>query len=176
MTNLLENVRKRRTKILVLLAANQMSEQPLENTFVPQDQDLVHWSSYLKNRLLLRCNVVCISFSFNAFQSSSGGHRSGAVLQWSPDCLLHKSQVCQTRYGVGVMTPSLALFSGVVLVFGRIHIYIYLSKPYLTPPPPFLHLATGRRVSVSYVHGVMSFVFLSVFWHATHAQMDAYLV
>ena len=35
MTNLLENVRKRRTKILVMLAANQMKEQPLENTFVP---------------------------------------------------------------------------------------------------------------------------------------------
>ena len=48
MINLLENVRKRRTKILVMLAANQMNEQPLENTFVPQDQDLVHWSSYLK--------------------------------------------------------------------------------------------------------------------------------
>ena len=34
-----------------MLAANQMNEQPLENTFVPQDQDLVHWSSYLKKRL-----------------------------------------------------------------------------------------------------------------------------
>ena len=52
MTNLLENVRKRRTKILVMLAANQMNEQPHENTFVLQDQDLVHWSSYLKKRLL----------------------------------------------------------------------------------------------------------------------------
>ena len=53
MTNLLENVRKSRTKILVMLAANQMNEQPLENTFVPQDQDLGHWPSYLKKRLLL---------------------------------------------------------------------------------------------------------------------------
>ena len=35
MTNMLENVRKRRTKILVMLTANQMKEQPLENTFVP---------------------------------------------------------------------------------------------------------------------------------------------
>ena len=52
MTNLLENVIKRRTKIVVMLAANQMNEQPLENTFVPQDQDLVHWSSYLKKRLM----------------------------------------------------------------------------------------------------------------------------
>ena len=43
------NVRKRRTKMLVMLAANQMNEQPLENGFVPQDQDLGHWSSYLKN-------------------------------------------------------------------------------------------------------------------------------
>ena len=52
MTNLLENVRKRRTKILVMLAANQMNEQHLENTFVPQDQDLGHWSSYLKKGLM----------------------------------------------------------------------------------------------------------------------------
>ena len=51
MTNLLENVRKRRTKILVMLAANQTNEQPLENTIVPQDQDLGHWSFYLKKRL-----------------------------------------------------------------------------------------------------------------------------
>ena len=51
MTNQLENVRKRRTKILVKLAANQMNEQPLENRFVPQDQDLGQWSSYLKKRL-----------------------------------------------------------------------------------------------------------------------------
>ena len=36
---------------MVILAANQMNEQPLENTFVPQDQDLGHWSSYLKKRL-----------------------------------------------------------------------------------------------------------------------------
>ena len=50
MTNLFENGRKRRTKILVMLAANQMNEQPLENTFVRQDQDLVHWSSYLKKK------------------------------------------------------------------------------------------------------------------------------
>ena len=50
MTNLHENMRKRRTKILVMLAANPMSEQSLENTFVPLDQDLVHWSSYLKKK------------------------------------------------------------------------------------------------------------------------------
>ena len=43
MTNLLENVRN---------TANQIIEQPLENTFVPQDQDLGVWSSYLKKRLL----------------------------------------------------------------------------------------------------------------------------
>ena len=30
-----------------MLAANQMNEQPLENRFVPQDQNLGHWSSYL---------------------------------------------------------------------------------------------------------------------------------
>ena len=36
-----------------MLAANQMNEQPLENTFVPQDQDLGHWSSYLKKRLIV---------------------------------------------------------------------------------------------------------------------------
>ena len=29
-------------KYLVMLAANQMNEQPLENMFVPQDQDLDH--------------------------------------------------------------------------------------------------------------------------------------
>ena len=57
MINLLENVRKRRTKILVMLAANQMNEQPLENTFVPQDQDLGHWSSYLKKRLITRMSI-----------------------------------------------------------------------------------------------------------------------
>ena len=53
MTNLLENMRKRRTKNLVMLAANQMNEHPLENTFVPRDQDLGHWSFYLKKRLLV---------------------------------------------------------------------------------------------------------------------------
>ena len=50
MTNLLENVRNRRTQILVMLAANQMNEQTLENTFVPPDQDLGYWSSYLKKK------------------------------------------------------------------------------------------------------------------------------
>ena len=40
MTNLHKNARKWRTKIL--LAAKQMNEQPIENMFVPQDQDLGH--------------------------------------------------------------------------------------------------------------------------------------
>ena len=31
-----------------MLTANQMNEQPLEKRFVPQDQDLGHWYSYLK--------------------------------------------------------------------------------------------------------------------------------
>ena len=34
--------------MLVMLAANQMNEQPFENTFVPWDQDLGHWSSLKK--------------------------------------------------------------------------------------------------------------------------------
>ena len=36
-------VPERRTKILVMLAANEMNEKPYENTIVPQDQELGHW-------------------------------------------------------------------------------------------------------------------------------------
>ena len=47
LTNLEQQQReKKRNKILVMLAANQ----PLENTIVPQDQDLGQWSSYLKKK------------------------------------------------------------------------------------------------------------------------------
>ena len=72
MTNLLENVRKRRTKILVMLTANQMNEQPLENRLVPSDQDLGHWSSYLKKKTpivdsqpyLLNVGLMCETLHF----------------------------------------------------------------------------------------------------------------
>ena len=53
-----------------------MNEQPLENRFVPQDQDLDHWSSYLKNRLklllLLKCHYPLPKMANNliSFESS----------------------------------------------------------------------------------------------------------
>ena len=37
-----------------MLAANQMNEPPLENRFVPQDQDLGHWSSYFEKTPIVR--------------------------------------------------------------------------------------------------------------------------
>ena len=44
-----------------MLAANQMNEQRLENRVVPQDQDLGHWSSYLKKKHLLLGKSVLVS-------------------------------------------------------------------------------------------------------------------
>ena len=66
---------------MVMLAANQMNEQPLENTFVPQDHDLVHWSSYLKNALYPLLTDQCIPKSTN---SPKGAYTSGFV-QIHPD-------------------------------------------------------------------------------------------
>ena len=88
MTNLLENVRKRRTKILVLLAANQMNEQPLDggNTFVPQDQDLVHWSSYLKKNACGFDGGFYCGFD-GGLDGGLGGERDGGLDGGLDGCL-----------------------------------------------------------------------------------------
>ena len=54
-----------------MLAAIQMNEQPLENTFVPQDQDLVHWSSYLKKKknAYYWVQIISLPFCFVVFHT-----------------------------------------------------------------------------------------------------------
>ena len=45
-----------------MFAANKINEQSLENRFVPRDQDLGQWSSYLKKK-----NAYSLSLLLNYF-------------------------------------------------------------------------------------------------------------